>query len=71
MFNGLLLSQAGAVAHALDRMGGEYSIYYSGGNGLALHGHLALGGRYEAELVLDGLQVLGGVEAPDAEWESS
>ena len=63
VFNGILLSQAGAVAHALDRQSTDFQLYYSGGNGLTLHAHLRRGGVYEPDLVLAGLQLLGEAEA--------
>lgn len=55
VFNGLLLSQAGAVALALNRMANAGEIYYSGGNGAALQAAVDRGGMFAPELVLDGL----------------
>jgi len=65
VYNGLFLSQAGAVALALQRLGGNFSIYFTGGNGRALCQRLKLGGKFTAELVLDGLQLLAAEQLGD------
>ncbi|MCY4428639.1 MAG: type III pantothenate kinase [Halieaceae bacterium] len=57
--NGLLLAQAGAVALALQRLGGNFSLIFTGGNGAVLQRCLQLGGVYSEHLVLDGLYLLG------------
>jgi type III pantothenate kinase len=62
VYNGLFLSQAGAVCLALQLSGGDYSLYYSGGNGRVLCERLDLGGTVEPELVLDGLELLAAEE---------
>lgn len=59
VYNGLLLSQAGAVALALDQQGHHSdAVYFSGGNGEVLQTALDRGGRWAPELVLDGLALL-------------
>ncbi len=58
VFNGLQLAQVGAVATALGRFGAGSQLVFSGGNGAVLQQLLGLGGRYQAELVLDGLELL-------------
>lgn len=58
VFNGLLLSQAGAVALALSRQAGDFSLVFSGGNGRALQAVLEIEGSFEPDLVLDGLALL-------------
>jgi type III pantothenate kinase len=58
VFNGLLLSQAGAVALALSRQAGDFALFFSGGNGLVLRDVLDLGGSFDPDLVLDGLALL-------------
>jgi type III pantothenate kinase len=70
VFNGLLLSQAGAVALALTRQSGDFALLFSGGNGSALQTVLEMEGSFEPDLVLDGLALLavqsietGGVSA--------
>jgi type III pantothenate kinase len=60
VFNGLLLSQAGAVELALARQVGEYSLLFSGGNGSVLQAAVARGGSFAPDLVLDGLALLAG-----------
>ncbi len=65
VFNGLQLSQVGAVATALERFGADATLVFSGGNGDMLRGMLDRGGRYCADLVLDGLEQLAvATEAP-------
>jgi type III pantothenate kinase len=59
VFNGLLLSQAGAVRLALEQVTGQCELVFSGGNGRLLRDCLGLGGSLEADLVLDGLALLG------------
>ena len=59
VYNGLLLSQAGAVAMALHRVRGDFGLIFTGGNGELLHQSLRLGGEYVPNLVLDGLNMLG------------
>jgi type III pantothenate kinase len=58
VYNGLLLSQAGAVALALDRLDHVGKIYFSGGNGAVLRAALDRGGQHAPDLVLDGLALL-------------
>jgi type III pantothenate kinase len=58
VYNGLLLSQAGAVALALSKQAGQFSLLFSGGNGPVLQEVLAMGGSFAADLVLDGLALL-------------
>jgi type III pantothenate kinase len=53
-----LLSQAGAVALALDRVGHVGTLYFSGGNGAVLQAALDRGGQFVPDLVLDGLALL-------------
>lgn len=55
---GLLLSQAGAARLALERQEGDFSLFFSGGNGELLRRASELGGRYVPDLVLDGLAAL-------------
>ncbi len=59
VFNGLLLSQAGAVSLALHRTMGDFGLIFTGGNGELLHQSLRLGGEVVDNLVLDGLYLLG------------
>ena len=56
--NGLLLSQAGAVALARQRCGDDSRLYVCGGQGAALLDALELEGEFHAELVLDGLALM-------------
>lgn len=65
--SGLLLSQAGAVALALQRAPGEFALLLTGGDGRLLLRELALGGEYADQLVLDGLRLLGAQRAPGRE----
>ena len=65
VYNGLLLSQAGAVALALDRAGADYALYFTGGDGRMLLGSLHLGGKFEEDLVLDGLHILAQEQVVD------
>jgi type III pantothenate kinase len=58
VYNGLFLSQAGAVTLALQQSKGDYSLYFTGGDGHTLFQRLGLGGKFEADLVLDGLEIL-------------
>lgn len=58
VYNGLLLSQAGAVALALDRLGHVGSLFFCGGNGAVLLTALDRGGQFAPDLVLDGLALL-------------
>jgi type III pantothenate kinase len=58
VYNGLLLSQAGAVALALDRLDHVGRVYFSGGNGAVLQVALNRGGQFVPDLVLDGLALL-------------
>ncbi len=58
VYNGLLLSQAGAVALALSKQTEKYSLLFSGGNGAVVQAVLAMGGNFAADLVLDGLALL-------------
>lgn len=74
VYNGLLLSQAGAVHLALHRMGameptGVERLYFSGGNGEQLKDLLERDGRYVEDLVLDGLQLQGELEAVHAQGQ--
>lgn len=62
VYNGLLLSQAGAVALALDRVGQVGTLYFSGGNGAVLQAALDRGGQFVPDLVLDGLALLANEE---------
>ena len=57
--NGLMLAQAGAVSLALQRLGGNFSLIFTGGNGAVLQRCLQLGGECAEQLVLDGLYLLG------------
>lgn len=59
VYNGLLLSQAGAVRLALEQVSGDCELVFSGGNGRLLYDCLGLGGSVEVDLVLDGLALLG------------
>jgi len=59
VYNGLQLSQVGAVALALDRFGAGCRLYFCGGKGAEVQGLLDRGGECRAELVLDGLELLG------------
>ncbi len=59
VLNGLLLSQAGAVALALDRIEGEFDLVFTGGDGAALCAAVGRGGQFSENLVLDGLLLLG------------
>lgn len=65
VYNGLFLSQAGAVALALQQREGDYALYFSGGNGRSLHTCLALGGTFTEDLVLDGLELLAAEQLGD------
>ncbi len=58
VYNGLLLSQAGAIALAMSRQAEKFSLVFSGGNGLAIQEVLDLGGRFDTHLVMDGLALL-------------
>lgn len=58
VYNGLLLSQTGAVALALDRLEHTGTVYFSGGNGAVLQAALDRGGQFAPDLVLDGLALL-------------
>jgi type III pantothenate kinase len=58
VFNGLLLSQAGAVALALTKQVGDFTLLFSGGNGEMLQAAVDNGGSFAADLVLDGLALL-------------
>jgi type III pantothenate kinase len=62
VYNGLLLSQAGAVALALDRVGHVGSLYFSGGNGAVLQAALDRDGQLAPDLVLNGLALLANEE---------
>ena len=62
VYNGLLLSQAGAVALALDRVGHAGCLYFSGGNGAFLQAALDRDGELAPDLVLDGLALLANEE---------
>ena len=64
VFNGLQLAQVGAVAAALQRYGEGAELVFSGGNGEVLRRLLDIGGSYQAELVLDGLELLAAEPAP-------
>lgn len=59
VYNGLMLSQAGAVALALERYGTGMSLVLSGGNGEALLRVLDSGGEYRPDLVFEGLLLAG------------
>lgn len=59
VLNGLQLAQAGSVALALDRFGGDCELVFSGGNGYMAMQLLDRGGSYVEDLVLDGLARLG------------
>ncbi|MCX2979464.1 type III pantothenate kinase [Halieaceae bacterium IMCC14734] len=59
VYNGLLLSQAGAIRLALEQVSGDCELVFSGGNGALLCACLGLGGTVEVDLVLDGLLLLG------------
>jgi type III pantothenate kinase len=58
VYNGLFLSQAGAVALAMKHFGADCALYFTGGNGANLCRRLELGGNFVEDLVLDGLQLL-------------
>ncbi len=62
VYNGIQLSQVGAVATALNRYGAACQIYFCGGNGATLHDLLGRGGVIQPDLVLDGLALLAGEE---------
>ena len=63
VYNGLLLSQAGAVSLAVREFGGGDSrLYFSGGDGAQLRDTLGQQGVFVADLVLDGLAILGEIE---------
>lgn len=64
VFNGLQLAQVGAVTAALQRYGAGAELVFSGGNGEILAQLLAMGGNFQAELVLDGLELLAAEPAP-------
>lgn len=59
VLNGLQLAQAGSIALALDRFGGDSALIFSGGNGSIAMQLLDRGGSYVEDLVLDGLARLG------------
>lgn len=59
VYNGLLLSQAGAVALALQQQTDHCELVFSGGNGAALQAVLERGGHYAQDLVLQGLLLSG------------
>lgn len=65
VYNGLFLSQAGAVSLALGRLDGDYALYFTGGNGRNLFQSLDLGGKFEEDLVLDGLELLAAEQVDD------
>ena len=60
VFNGLLLSQAGAVSLSLQRLGAEFVPVFTGGNGELLKQLLVPAAEFRAELVLDGLALAAG-----------
>ncbi len=62
--NGLQLAQVGAVETALERFGSGAALVFCGGNGAVLQRLLDRGGRFEAELVLDGLEQLAAASEP-------
>ena len=66
VYNGLLLSQAGAVRLALEQVSGDCKLVFSGGNGPLLCECLGLGGSVETDLVLNGLVLLATELAPGA-----
>ncbi len=60
---GILLSQVGAVAVALERMAHTDAVYFAGGNGESLARALNREGAvFAPALVLDGLQLLAAAE---------
>ena len=65
VYNGLFLSQAGAVSLALHRVSGDYALYFTGGNGDKLFRKLRLGGKFHEDLVLDGLELLAAEQLDD------
>jgi len=62
VFNGIQLSQAGAVATALERFGEDSALYFCGGNGALLQELVSCGGVVEPDLVLNGLALLAAEE---------
>ncbi len=58
VYNGLQLAQVGAVATAMERFGSGCALVFGGGKGELLRQLLGQGGRYEPQLVLDGLEQL-------------
>ncbi len=59
VYNGLLLSQAGAVALALDRYAGSARVLFTGGNGALLMDALRMSGELVEDLVFEGLYLAG------------
>jgi type III pantothenate kinase len=62
VFNGLQLSQAGAVALALQRFGDGSSLYFCGGNAAQLQTLVNAGGELDPDLVFKGLALLADEE---------
>ena len=62
VFNGIQLSQAGAVSTALARYGEDSALYFCGGNGALLKDLVDCGGEFVPDLVLDGLALLAAEE---------
>ena len=58
--HGLMLAQVGAVAMAIDQVAEPAQLVFCGGDGAELMRVLGRGGRYIEDLVLDGLERLGG-----------
>ena len=58
VYNGLLLSQAGAVKLALEQVSGSCQMIFTGGNGAALLKSLGMRGEFIEDLVFEGLELL-------------
>lgn len=67
VYNGILISQAGAVSLALQRVDGDPVLWFSGGNGQSLRDLIGQGGGFEEDLVLNGLRIQAELELGEAE----